>query len=319
MVPATPSRRRLLAAGAGGVAVGLAGCAGLDSLGRSEPTYGYTLNFVRIDQSPVEYALYRPGERTHPFGRTAAEAVDAIVPDGRYTTYGYKPLASDRYVEHEGRYYDTEVTVTGRKEMERTVVYAEEIHEDEVPGDALLVDDLDRVDARVVKIHHSNLQTGGAGGGSDLLTDDGGYVLRRPAELEGRFADGDLDGRVVSMTEDGPWNYRLTVETETLLETAFTVYATETADSREQFREIVMASRVGVELDESALSEEVRDLFRRVRAGEYRETTPLSAAYEELLDRLDLSAVEEPGVDNDNLLWDGETLYDYGLYVNEVD
>jgi len=320
MVPSTPSRRQFLGAGAAGVAVGFAGCASLDDLGRSEPTFEYTLNFVHLDQSPVEYALYRPGERTHPLNRTAVEALDAILPDGRYTTYGYEPVASDVYVEHGGRYFDTDVTVTGRKQMERTVVYAEEVPEDEVPGEPLHVDDLDRVDARVVKIHHSNAQTGGQGGGSDLLTDEGGYVLRRPAELEGRFADGDLDGRVISMTEDGPWNYRFTVETETLLETAYTAYATEIADSREQFREVVMASRVDVELSADDLSGDVRDLFERARGLEdYRETTPLSATYEELLDRLDLSAVEEPGVDNDNLLWDGETLYNYGLYVNRVD
>jgi hypothetical protein len=320
MVPSNPSRRQFLAAGAGGLAVGLAGCASLDDLARSEPRFEYTLNFVHLDQSPVENALYRPGERTHPLNRTAVAALDAILPDGRYTTYGYKPLASDVYVEHEGRYYETEVTVTGRKRVERTVVYAEEVPEEEVPDDTLLVDDLDRVDARVVKIHHSNAQTGGQGGGSDLLTDEGGYVLRRPPELEGRFASGDLDGRVVSMTEDGPWNYRLTVETESLLETAYTAYATEIAGSREQFREIVMASRVDVELSADDLSGDVRDLFERARGLEdYRETTPLSTAYADLLDRLALSDVEEPGVDNDNLLWDGETLYRYGLYVNPAD
>lgn len=319
MVPERPpSRRQFLGAGAAGLAVGIAGCASLDDLGRSGPQFEYTLHFIHIDQSPVEYALFRHGATDEGDG-TTAEAIDAIVPDGRYTTYGYKALASDLYLEHEGRYFDTDVTVTGRREMERTVVYAEEVPEDEVPGDALLVDELDRLDARVVKIHHSNVQTSGEGGGSDLLTDDGGYVLRRPAELEGRFASGDLDGRVVSMTEGGPWNYRLTVETETVPETAYTVYATEIADSREQFREIVMAARVDVELDPSSLDEDVHDLFRRARSGEYRETTPLSTGYAELLDELDLSDVEEPGVDNDNLLWDGETLYNYGLYVNKVD
>ena len=320
MVPdSPPSRRQFLGAGATGLAVGLAGCASLDSLGRSEPQFEYTLHFIHLDQSPVEYALFRYGA-TDNLDEATAEAVDAILPDGRYTTYGYKPLASDLYLEHEGRYFDTEVTVTGRREMERTVVYAEEIPEDEVPADALLVDELDRVDARVVKIHHSGIQSGGQGGGADLLTDEGGYVLRWPAELEGRFASGDLDGRVVSMTDGGPWNYRLTVETETVLETAYTVYATKVADSREDFREIVMASRVDVELSADDLSGDVRDLFERARGLEdYRETTPLSTAYAELLETLDLAGVEEPGVDNDNLLWDGETLYNYGVYVNKVD
>ncbi|MFC7225805.1 hypothetical protein N0B31_00180 [Salinirubellus salinus] len=314
-----PSRRQFLGAGAAGLAVGLAGCAALDDLGQSGPRFEYTLSFIHVDQSPVEYVLFRDDERTHPLDRTASEALDAILPDGRYTTYGYEPLASDHYVEHEGRYFQTDVLVTGRKRMERQVVYAEEVPEEEVPDDALLVDELSRVDARVVKIHHSGIQSGGQGGGVDLLTDGGGYVLRRPAELEGQFASGDLDGRVVSMTEDGPWNYRLTTETESLLETAYTAHAVEVADSREAFHEIVLADRVDVELAPDDLSSDVRELFERARGlEEYRETTPLSATYEELLDRLDLS-VEEPGVDNDNLLWDGETLYNYGLYVNKVD
>jgi hypothetical protein len=176
-------------------------------LGRSEPQFEYTLHFVRIDQSLVEYALYEPRAGDE-FDRAAREALEGILPDGRYTTYGYEPLGSDLYVEYEGRYFETEVTVTGRRERDRTVVYAEEVPEEETPSDALLVDDLDRADARVVRIHHPNVQTGGDGGGADLLTDDGGYVLRRPAELEGRFASGDLDGRVVSMTDGGPWNSR---------------------------------------------------------------------------------------------------------------
>ena len=319
MVPdGPPSRRQFLAGGTAGLAVALAGCASLDSLGDSEPQFEYTLNFVRLDSDPVEYARYDPGDDE--FARTANAALDAVLPDGRYTSYGYEPLASDQYVEHEGRYFRTDVVVTGRERMERTVVYAEEVPEDDVPGDTLLVDDLDRVDARVVKIHHSNVQTDGQGGGSDLLTDRGGYVLRRPAEMEGRFASGDLDGRVVSMTDGGPWNYRFTVETETVLETAYTAYVTEVADSREAFREIVMADRVDVELSAGDLSGDLRALFERVRAfDEFRETTPLSATYEELLERLELSEVEEPGVDNGNLLWDGETLYNYGLYVNPAD
>ena len=288
-------------------------------LGRSEPQFEYTLHFVRIDQSLVEYALYEPRAGDE-FDRAAREALEGILPDGRYTTYGYEPLGSDLYVEYEGRYFETEVTVTGRRERDRTVVYAEEVPEEETPSDALLVDDLDRADARVVRIHHPNVQTGGDGGGADLLTDDGGYVLRRPAELEGRFASGDLDGRVVSMTDGEPWNYRLIVKTETVLETAYTAYATGTADSREQFREIVLAGRVDVELSPADLPSDLRALFERVRAfDEFRETTPLSESYEALLERLERSDVGEPGADNDKLLWDGDTLYSYGLYVNPAD
>lgn len=313
-----PSRRQFLGASAAGLAVGLAGCASLDPLGRSEPQFEYTLNVVHVDSDPVEYALYDPGDDE--FARTANAALDAVLPDGRYTTYGYEPLPSDAYVEHEGRYYRTAVVVTGRERMERTVVRAEKVPEEETPEDALLVEELDRVDARVVKIQHSNVQTGGEGGGADLLTDDGGYVLRWPAELDGQFAAGELDGRVVSMTEDGPWNYRFTTATEPVVETAYTGLAVEVADSREAFREVVFADRVDAEFDPSDLPESVDDIVgRALTSEEYRETTPLSDSYEELLDRLDLSDVDEPGAENGKLLWYDERLYRYGLYVNPAD
>lgn len=75
-----------------------------------------------------------------------------------------------------------------------------------------------------------------------------------------------------------------------------------------------------MELSPADLPSDLRALFERVRAfDEFRETTPLSESYEALLERLERSDVGEPGADNDKLLWDGDTLYSYGLYVNPAD
>lgn len=305
-----PTRRRLLAATAG-LSV-LAGCSSLSI--QSDEQFEYALTVDRIERSLIENALYEPSDDPL-FGTPAATALDEILPEGRYSTDGYKSVPTDAYVEHDGRYYQTGVIVTGRTKRDRRVVYAERVPEDDKPDDALVVDELDRVDARVVKIHKSASETGD----DELLTDADGYVLRRPAEREGEFASGDLDGRVISMTEGGPWVYRFNVRTHPVLETVYTAYAVEVADSREAFREVVFGDRVDVELSLSGMPRERRDMFERAKGRSYRETTPLSKEFTRLLDQLELDDVGEPGADNGNLCWDGETLYRYGLYVNPAD
>ena len=82
--------------------------------------------------------------------------------------------------------------------MDRRTVSVETVPEEDVPADALLVDDLPRWDGRVVKILHSHAVSDGRSGSVELLRGDS-YVLRRPVEREGRLASGDLDGRVVTM------------------------------------------------------------------------------------------------------------------------
>lgn len=305
-------RRRALQTIGATTLTALAGCAaGVFGSGRSRTEY--SLDLEPISASPVEHALYEPGDDTL-FGDPARTALAEILPDGRYTTYGYEPLPDDAYVEHGGTYYRTENVVTGREEIERTLVRVASVPEAEVPDDAVVVDALDRPSARVVKILHGNAVSDGESSSAELLDGDA-YVLRRPAETESRLATGELGGRVVTMTESGNWAYRLDVTRERVTETAYTALAVAVADSRERFREVVFGSRVDAELAPGDLSADVRTLLEEaVRKDTYEETTPLSEAFEALLAALGLETDETV---NGRLLWYDGGFYRYGLYVDD--
>jgi hypothetical protein len=308
------SRRRTLQAVAAGTLTALAGCSATDRLDEQESTRTYALTVDRLDASPVEHALYEPDE-SDLFGTPARTALDAILPDGRHTTYGYTPLPDDAYLEHDGRYFQTVHLVTGRERVARRLVSVESVDEDAVPDDAIRVDSLDRPDARVVKILHSDSQLDGQSGASDLLRDDA-YVLRRPAEREGRLATGDLDGRVVTMSDSGAWAYRVSVSRERIVETAYTTLAVEVATSRAEFREVVFGSRIDTDLADETLTEDVRAVLdSAIDQRQYQESVPPSASFERLLDVLGLAGVEQ--YVNGRLLWDGDDLYRYALYVDE--
>jgi hypothetical protein len=308
----SPSRRRLLhALGAGGGA--LAGCSG--RFGDSSSAPEYALDADRIDQSLVAFALYEPGDDPV-FGRPARTALDAMLPTGSYTTYGYEPLPEDVYVRHDGSYYVTQVVVTGRKTLTRRAVELTRVDEDETDGtaDAVQVDSLPQADARVLKILHSYEWSGGQGSASDLV-DDGRYVLRRPAEADGRIAT-DLDGQLVAMDEIA--TYRVDVVDVELTEPAYTARAVEVATSRDAFADIAAATRVDCHLEPSDLSADARDLLEQVVARDvYRETEPLSEPFVALRDALGLESVED-GKTGQVLRYDG-SLYRYGLYVDGTD
>lgn len=308
------TRRHTLQALAAGTLTTLAGCSATERLGEAESTRTYALTVDRIDSSPVEHALYAPDDGPL-FGDPARTALDAILPDGRHTTYGYTPLPEDAYLEHDARYFRTVQLVTGRERMPRRLVRVDPVEADAVPDDALSVDALDRPDARVIKILHSHTQTDGRGGASDLLRGDA-YVLRRPAEREGRLATGDLDGRVVTMSDSGAWAYRIRVARTEILETAYTTLAVEVAPSRARFREVVFGSRIDTDLEGEPLSADVRAVLdRAIDQRRYRESAPLSDPFETLLDRLGLDTDDE--FVTGRLLWDGADLYRYGLFVDE--
>lgn len=305
--PTMPSRRRLLQAVGAATTVVLAGCA--SSLNEQSTEQTYTLSIQRIDQSPVEHALYEPDESAL-FGDPERAALAGILPSGRHTTYGYRPLAEDAYVERDGVYYQTKYVVTGRKWMARPLVSATPVSREDVPDDAVVVDDLERPSARVVKILHTHTQGGST---ADLLR-DGAYVLRRPAELESRLVEGDLDGRVVTMTPDGAWAYRLAVTRERIPETAYTAFAVEVADSRARFREVVFGARIDANLSPSGVSADARQLLERtIRTGTHNATEPLPDAFTALMTALGLGRDSESG----RLLWYDGQLYRYGLYVDQ--
>lgn len=305
------TRRRTLGA-AGATLATLAGCLTDDG----SDTREYSLSIDRIERSPVEHALYEPDDSPL-FGDPAETALSNVLPDGRHTTYGYKPVPNDGYVEYEGSYFQLIYVVTGRQQMERQLVRVETVPEEQVPEDAILVDSLERPSARIIKILHSDSQSGGGSSTAELLRDDG-YVLRRPSERESRLARGELDGRVVTMTDSGAWAYRVDVTTETITETAHTVMATEVATSQSEFREVVFGSRIDAELTPAELPADAREILdEAIAGGTYTEEAPKTAAFETLLAALGLGAVDTAA--NGKLLWYDDELYRYGLYSNTTE
>ena len=320
----SPSRRRLLQATTPAVLAGLAGCTSGGFSNSDQPT-DYTLSIDSVDASPTEHALYEPSDDPL-FGDPARAALAAIIPDGTHRTYGFTPLPEDSYVAGEERYFQIDSAVTGRQERDRTLVRVESLDNDAVGesngedsgegtgAEAIHVDSLNRPSARVIKILHSNSATRGAGASSDLLRDDA-YVLRRPAERDSRLATGDLDGQVITMTEDGGFPYRVSVTTESIRETEYTTQAIPVADSEAAFREVVFAAEIDAELDDGSLSTAARDLLDRAIGGEYAESTPLSTEYEAVLAALGVATADESL--NGRLLWYDGQLYRYRLYIDQ--
>jgi hypothetical protein len=307
-----PSRRRALRVGGAAALTALAGC-GATLPGSSDDASEYSLTVDAIDASPVEHALYEPDDGAL-FGAPARAALADVLPDGRHTTYGYKPLPSDAYVAHGGSYYQTKHVVTGRTRMDRRLVRVDPVPEGDVPDDAVLVDSLARPTERTLEILHSYTRTDGETSTADLLRGDA-YVLRRPAERQSRLVTGDLDGRVVTMTEGGAWAYRVGVTTEPVLETAYTALAIEVADSRPRFREVVFGSRIDAELAPADLPSDARDVLEGAVAREtYVETTPLSDPFEAVLGALGLGAVDTAATGR--RLWYDGAYYRYALYVS---
>lgn len=309
-----PHRRRVLqAAGASGLAA-LAGCTTANLLdSNTEPTT-YTLRVYPHERSPVEHELYEPDDSAL-FGTPARTALDDILPDGQHTTYGYTPLPDDGYVAHQTHYYQVVNTVTGRNHQPRTLVRVSPVPEAQVPAAALQLDALPRPSARVLKILHSHTRSNGESA-TDLLHGDA-YVLRRPAEQDSRLASGDLDGRVVTMTGEGVWAYRIHVTQEPILETAYTAQAIEVAASRAAFREIVFSTLIDAELSPPALASDARTILEQAIGREtYSESTPLSDAFDALLAELNLAGVTE-SLNGRHLWYDGD-FYRYALFVDDA-
>jgi hypothetical protein len=317
----SPTRRRLLRAAAPLTLAGLAGCT-TDIGPTSEGSTEYTLSIHPVDANPVEHALYEPNDDAL-FGDPARAALADIVPDGTHTTYGFTPVSEDSYVAGEDAYFQTDTAITGRQTMDRQLVRIEALDDNAVSKDgndagedsdsAIHVDTLGRPSARAIKILHTNSITRGEGASADLLRDDA-YVLRRPAERESAMASGDLDGQIVTMTDDGGFLYRVSVATESIRETAYTTRAIRVADSEAAFREAVFAAEIDAELNGDSLSTAAADIVDRTLGGEHTESTPLSTAFEEVLDSLAVAGIDESV--NSELLWYNRSLYRYGLYID---
>jgi len=119
------------------------------------------------------------------------------------------------------------------------------------------------------------------------------------------------------MTDSGAWAYHVEVTTEQVTETAHTALALEVASSQSEFREVVFGSRIDADLSPDELPTEPQEILEQVIAGEtYTEETPITEAFDTLLDLLGLGTVET-GV-NGELLWYDDEFYRYGLYINST-
>ena len=324
----SPTRRRLLRAAAPITLAGLAGCM-TNITPDNEEAAEYTLSIDTVNATPVEHALYEPNDDAL-FGDPARTALSDIISGSTHKTYGFTPLPDDSYLAGEKAYFQVDTAVSGRREMDRQLVRVESLDnavgessdaagsEDsddagEDSNSATHVDTLARPSGRVIKILHSHSVSGGAGMSADLLEDDA-YVLRRPAEHESALASGDLDGEIVSMTEDGGFPYRVSVTTESIREPEYTTRAIRIADNDAEFREIVFAAEIDADLNDESLSEGAGDLLDRTLGREHTESTPLSTNFERVVAALGLAGVNESV--NGRLLWYDKSLYRYGLYID---
>lgn len=309
-----PTRRQFLQVTGALWLTALAGCSTTGILDTADSTEEYTLHIDAINASPTEYARYKPDDDAL-FGAPARTALQAIVPEGRHTTYGYKPLPSGAYVEHGGSYFQTKHVVTGQDRLNRSLVQITPVSEETVPADAILIDTLERPTARVLKILHSYTQMDGRTSTAELLRGDR-YVLRRPVEQESRLGTGELDGQVITMTENGTWAYRVDIATEQIVETAYTTLTVKVASSRQEFQEVVFGSQIDATLTGDKLPTDAHDrLEQTINQGSSSETAPLPDSFITLLKALHLGAIDTAA--NGKLLWYDNTLYRYGLYVNE--
>jgi hypothetical protein len=117
------------------------------------------------------------------------------------------------------------------------------------------------------------------------------------------------------MTDSGAWAYRINVTTEQLTETAHTALAVEVASSQSEFREVVFGSRIDADLSPGELPAEPQEILEQaVAKGTYSEESPISGAFDRLLDFLGLGTVDT--AENGKQLWYDDEFYRYGLYVN---
>lgn len=188
--PGAGTRRRVLGATGAAAPTALAGCS--DSLSGTEESPEYSLAIERIDESPVEYARYEPSEGVK--GADERELPSAILPDGRHTTYGYRPVPDEAYVDREGTYYGVEYAVTGRRRVERPLVRLDPVAEADVPEDAAAIDDLDGPGRSILGLLSLHADDTGGFSADELRGD--ARVLRRSKELDSRLAPADLPADV---------------------------------------------------------------------------------------------------------------------------
>ncbi|MFB6170887.1 MAG: hypothetical protein ABEJ23_00010 [Haloarculaceae archaeon] len=320
-MPSSTRRTVLAAVGSAGAAA-LAGCADLGSRSRRS----YALDVDRLDHPIGAYARWQPDDGTdHPWAAERRAAWEAAVTGERYTTYGYPPLPDEEYTEREGRYYRLHVDVTGSERIERSVLRLRWVgRAEDADVDAVPYEGLPPLDRRAVVPAYVAARARENGGGAPwAVVERGGAVYRHLDDAESELAPTPghayvaVHGTVLAVE----------VSQERLVEPAYTATATQVADSPAAFERVADAALVDVRLAPRDLSAAARDLLVRTVGGDaYREETPLSEAYRDLLAALDLRELLALSPDacrgevrNDRYLrFDGD-YHRYACYVNTVE
>ena len=304
------SRRQLLQAAGVSTLAGLAGCTTIDSLVGDDGSEAYRLEITPFAESLSESTLYEPSSN-EPFAEPAETALSAVLPDGEHTTYGFKSVPDDVYVEHDGRYFQLIYVVSGRREIERDTISLEPIEKAaELPAELPQPDEFSRTTERVLTVLHVS-QAGGADSPLADELDNGGYVLRRPAERESRLATGELDGTVFAMTDGTAFAYRIRRTTNTRSEPRYVLRAIEVADSEPVFTETLRATEIDVELNAETLSTAVTTVLAEAIGRPYTEPRPISDAFDATLKLLAVDTTELPVFNA--TLWYDEQAFRYSV------
>ncbi len=313
-----PTRRHALQALGSVSVLGLAGCTTSTGLFGSQQTTQYRLTIDPVNQSLTEAALYEPSDSAL-FGEPARTALDEIIPDGTYTTYGYRPLPTEgtlgmdaEYAAGDTQYYQIATVVTGRQQVDRHLVRVTDLPKPQAT--VTPIDTLPQPSHRCLTILIGHARSRGQLHTEELRED--AYVLRRPAELNSQLVTGDLDGAAVTLDPESQMAYRISVVTATVTEPVYTTHAIPVASSAAQFRQSLLAAEVDVELDSSVLSAQARHIFYQARQNGYVATPPHEEGSKELLTALELGDTEVST--GWRLLWYDDQLYRYTLQVTEA-
>lgn len=310
----TQSRRRFCQAVGVSTLAGFAGCTTTESLLGDDDPETYQLELDPFGKPLVESTLYEPSSN-EPFAEPAETALEAVLPDGEHTTYGFKPVPDEAYVEHDGQYFQLTYVISGRREIERDIISVEPIEaESELPDEPPQPDEFSQSTERVLTVLHVS-QAGGADSPLADELDNGRYVLRRPAEREGQLATGELDETVFSMTDGTAFAYRIHRTTSTLREPRYVLRAIEVADSEIAFTETLRATEIDVELNPDTLTTEVNAVLAEATGQPYTEARPISDAFDATLKLLDVDTAELPVFNA--TLWYDEQAFRYSVTHEE--
>ena len=294
--------------------------------GGKESGLTYALDVDSVGKSLVAHTTWSPPGGDAPWSLVARDAWRTATGGGTYVTYGYSPVPDGEYTVREGQYYLLQATVTGQRELKRPVLRLEWVgHADELaePPDAVNYESLPPLDRKAVEVAFFAARARESGGGAPWeLVERGGYVYRHLTM--GR-------SELVPRPEHRYVNYegvilRVRTARETLPEAKFETTAKRVANSKRAFARVVDAALVDARVNGASLSKEARRLITTATgSGAYRETTPLSSEFEEVLralhlrQYLSLSERESPTGESGRYLELDGAYYTYALFVSPVE